>query len=290
MIEVDLHLHTTFSDGTMSPTELVRLCGRRGLRVIAITDHDSTEGIAEALKAAEELAELTVIPGIELSTDVSGSEIHLLGYFVQYRDPGFQQALGELREGRDQRARKMVEKLRELGVEVSWERVEELSGGGAIGRPHIAQALVEKGYVQYPRDAFKEYLGRNGPAYVERTKLTPVTAVEMLVRNGALPVMAHPSYYVPGADEDQTANLRETLSELKKAGLAGLEVHYGDYSPEQVALFGALAEDVGLIPCGGSDYHASGNPDEPEPGSVGPPMSTIDELRAAQQRRTTAVG
>ena len=288
MIEVDLHLHTSFSDGTLSPAELVRLCHGRGLKVIAITDHDSTEGIPGVLAAAEELAGLTVIPGIELSTDVPAGEIHLLGYFVQYQDPEFQRTLRELRDGRDHRARKMVEKLHELGVEVSWERVQALSGGGAIGRPHIAQAMVEKGYVRYPRDAFTEYLGRNGPAYVERARLTPTAAVEMLVQNGALPVMAHPSYFAGDPDTDQAAILRETLKELKQAGLVGVEVHYGDYSPEQVDLFAAMAGDVGLVACGGSDYHASGNPDEPEPGSVGPPMSTVDALRSLKRHHATA--
>lgn len=283
MSEVDLHLHTTFSDGTLSPTELVQLCASRGLKVIAVTDHDSTEGISQALAAAREHTGLTVIPGIELSTDVPGSEIHLLGYFVQYQDAQFQSTLSELRRGRDQRARSIVEKLDALGVGVSWERVEELSGDGAIGRPHIAQAMVEKGYVKYPRDAFDEYLGRNGPAYVERTKLTPAMAVEMLAQNGALPVMAHPSYYTSEAGADQSAVLKEVLLELKQVGLVGVEVYYKDYSAEQVTRYAAIAEELELVPCGGSDYHAAGNPGEPEPGSVGPPMSTVDLLRSAHQ-------
>ena len=286
MSEVDLHLHTTFSDGTLSPTELVRLCASRGLKVIAVTDHDSTEGIQEALATAEEHPGVTIIPGIELSTDVPGSEIHLLGYYVQYQDPQFQDTLLELREGRDQRARKIVEKLEALGVGVSWERVEELSGGGAIGRPHIAQAMVERGYVKYPRDAFDEYLGRNGPAYVGRTRLTPAMAVEMLAKNGALPVMAHPSFYTTDDDKDQTEVLKERLLELKQVGLVGVEVHYKDYSAEQVSQYAAIAEELELIPCGGSDYHAAGNPGEPEPGSVGPPMSTVELLRSTHQRQS----
>lgn len=285
MAEVDLHLHTTFSDGTLSPTELVRLCARRGLRTIAITDHDSTEGISEALEVAEPPSGLTVIPGIELSTDVPGSEIHLLGYFVRYQEPGFQRSLKELRAGRQDRAESMVRKLNTLGIDISWDRVQEISGGAALGRPHIAQVMVEAGYVQYPRDAFDQYIGRNGPAYVERVKLTPVDAVEMLVRNGALPVMAHPTYFMERSDADSVAKLTRTLPELKDAGLVGMEVYYKDYSPEEVESLARVAEEMGLVPCGGSDYHASGNPGEPEPGSVGPPTATVDALYALHDKR-----
>ena len=290
MAEVDLHLHTTFSDGTLSPTELVGLCARSGLRTIAITDHDSTEGIPEALAAAESLSGLAIIAGIELSTDVPDGEIHLLGYFVRYQELGFQSSLQELRDGRQERAQNMVRKLNAMGVNISWERVQEISGGAAFGRPHIAQALVEAGYVKYPRDAFDKYIGRNGPAYVERVKLTPVGAVEMLVHNGALPVMAHPTHFMAGSDEDATARLKRTLPELKEAGLVGMEVYYGDYSPEEVESLAGIAEETGLVPCGGSDYHASGNPGEPEPGSVGPPVATVSALYALRDGRPTGGG
>ena len=286
MAEVDLHLHTTFSDGTLSPTQLVRLCAQRGLNVIAITDHDSTEGISESIEAARETPGLSLIPGIELSTDIPGAEIHLLGYFVDHENPEFQRTLQQLRDGREDRARRMVEKLRALGVEISWDRVQELSGGGAIGRPHLAQAMVEKGYVKYPRDAFDEYLGRNGPAYVERAKLTPVEAVRLLGEHGALPVMAHPTYAAKSQGMEGIEELRDTLSELKEAGLVGMEVHYGDYTAEQVESLARMAEELDLIPCGGSDYHASGNPGEPEPGSAGPPMETVTALEALRGQRT----
>ena len=274
MAQVDLHLHTNYSDGTLSPSELVGLCAQRGLRVIALTDHDSTEGVREAMEAAWAFPALELIPGIELSTDVPGSEIHVLGYFVDREDASFQRALARLREGREDRARGIVEKLSSVGVEVSWERVKELSGGGAIGRPHIAQALVEAGYVEYPREAFDKYLGRNGPAYVGRVKLTPNEAVEMLVANGALPVLAHPTFFTEDAEK-----LKATLVDLKRSGLVGMEVHYGGYTSEQVDELAGVAAELGIVPCGGSDYHASGNPGEPEPGTAGPPMDTVDALR-----------
>ena len=282
MVQADLHLHTTFSDGNLTPAQLVDLCAASGIRLAAITDHDSTEGVEEALSAARQHPGLKVIVGVELSTDVPGSEIHLLGYFVDHEQTEFQDTLREFRDGREGRARRMVERLAELGVPVSWERVEELSGGGAIGRPHIAQAMVEEGYVKYPKDAFDRYLGRNGPAYVERARLTPVEAVRMLVSNGAVPVMAHPTFSVPRLDDDGIAELNRVLVELRTEGLAGMEVYYGRYEPDEVALLKSMSDELGLIPCGGSDYHASGNPGEARPGDVGPPGSSVEALRAAK--------
>ena len=285
MVEVDLHLHTTLSDGTLTPTQVVDLCAERGLRVISISDHDSTEGMAEALETADRHPELRIIPGIELSTDIPGSEVHVLGYFVDCDDPSFQQILKGFREGRTDRGRRMVQKLNDLGLNISWKRVEELSGGGAVGRPHVAQALVEAGYIEYPREAFDRYIGREGPAYVGRPRLTPVEAVKLLADNGALPVMAHPTYHKSEPGVTQTEALRDTLGELKEAGLVGMEVHYGDYAEEEVARLLKLADELELVPCGGSDYHASGNPGEPEPGSVGPPMASVEALESIRRQR-----
>ena len=281
MVQADLHLHTSFSDGNLTPTQIVDLCAAHGIRHAAITDHDSTEGVGEALTAARRHRDLEIIVGVELSTDVPSSEIHVLGYFVDHEDVGLQGTLSEFRDGREGRARRMVERLAELDVPVSWERVEELSGGGAIGRPHIAQAMVEAGYVEYPKDAFDAYLGRNGPAYVERARLTPADAVRLLVSNGAVPVMAHPTFSVHRMDDDGIAELHRILVDLRGEGLAGMEVYYGLYEPDVVALLKSMADELGLIPCGGSDYHASGNPGEARPGDVGPPASSVEALRAA---------
>ena len=285
-VEVDLHLHTTYSDGRLTPAQLVDLCARRGLKVIAITDHDSTEGLEEALEEAQRWPGLTVVPGVELSTDVPQGEVHILGYFVDRDDRAFQEALASMRRRRVERARLMVEKLAELGVRVQWERVLELAAGGAVGRPHIAQAMVEAGYVRYPKEAFDRYLARHGPAYVERAKLSPCEAVAMLGRNGALAVMAHPTYSPAKSARDPVKALEATLTELKGAGLVGMEVYYGDYTPQQVAELRELADRLGLVPCGGSDYHASGNPGEPEPGQVGPPMESFQALKALKERRS----
>ena len=287
MIEVDLHLHTTASDGTLTPTQLVHLCAARGLRVICISDHDTTNGLPEALQAAAAYPELAIIPGIELSTDIPGSEIHILGYFVDHYDEHLQSILNDFRDGRRSRGRQMVENLNAMGVAISWERVQEIAGDASIGRPHIAQALVEGGYVQYPKDAFDKYIGRNGPAYADRVKLTPADAVRMLLDRGALPVMAHPTYSASKSDRGAVDSLPGILADLTAAGLVGMEVYYGDYTPEQVEWLRGLADDFGLIPCGGSDYHASGNPGEPQPGSVGPPMSSVDALKALRAAAAT---
>ena len=287
MIEVDLHLHTTASDGTLTPTQLVHLCAERGLRVICISDHDTTNGLPEALQAAAAYPDLAIIPGIELSTDIPGSEIHILGYFVDHYDEHLQSILNDFRDGRRSRGRQMVENLNAMGVAISWERVQEIAGDASIGRPHIAQALVEGGYVQYPKDAFDKYIGRNGPAYADRVKLTPADAVRMLLDRGALPVMAHPTYSASKSDRGAVDSLPGILADLTAAGLVGMEVYYGDYTPEQVEWLRGLADDFGLIPCGGSDYHASGNPGEPQPGSVGPPMSSVDALNALRTAAAT---
>ena len=280
MHQVDLHLHTNHSDGTLSPTELVDLCARSGLKVIAISDHDSTEGVAEAQEAAGRHG-IEIIPAIELSTDVPDNEIHMLGYFVDLEDAGFQELLRSFRAGREDRGREMVERLCKLGLEVTWEEVERIADGAAVGRPHIAQAMIERGYVSEWQEAFERYIGRTGPAYVERTRLEPEEAVRVLLDNGALPVMAHPLYY----EREDNQVLRGIVSELKDAGMVGLEVHYGEFSETEIRMLVKIADELGLVPCGGSDYHASSKPGEIKPGEAGPPMSAVESLRALRGLR-----
>jgi len=287
MIEIDLHLHTTFSDGRLTPTKLVRMCNERGLKIMAVTDHDSTEGLDEALEAASEFTDMTIVPGIELSTDIPGAEIHLLGLFINRNDKVLQRQLSTMRKGRQGRARAMVKNLEKFGVFVSWEHVEKLAGEASIGRPHIAQAMVEAGYVKFPKEAFDRYLGRSGPAYAERVKLSPEEAVKLLLANGAVPVIAHPTYSAAKSSRGEVEGLRDILTSLKAAGLVGMEVYYGDYTAQQIKWLGDLADEFNLIPCGGSDYHASGNPGEPEPGSVGPPRSTYERLQEARTHLTS---
>jgi len=165
----DLHLHTTASDGRLTPTELVQRAAKAGLKVIAITDHDTVDGIPEALAAAKAFPSLTVIPGVELSTDVTGGEVHVLGYFIDYHSQLLREKLALMRDSRETRARKMVEKLGKMGMPLRWERVLELAGEGSIGRPHIAQAMLEAGYIASMKEAFLLYISRTGPAYVVST-------------------------------------------------------------------------------------------------------------------------
>ena len=278
---VALPLHTTASAGRLSPTELIHLLASQGLKQVAISDHDTTEGLAEAFAAAEEFPDMRIIPAIELSTDIPGDEVHMLGYFLRHEDEELQKILREFRMGRLERGRMMVEKLATLGINIEWERVQEIAGEGSVGRPHIALAMVEKGYCKEPKDAFPEYLGRNGAAYVERSKMTPPEAVDMLIRFGAVPVLAHPAYL---------NDMETTIAELAEAGIVGLEVHYAQFSPETVQQLAGLADRYGLIPCGGSDYHGLGNEGEPLPGTLGPPPETVGLLEEAASKIAAAAG
>ena len=276
MAVVDLHLHTTASDGRLTPKELINLVARKGLRVVAVTDHDSTEGLDEALEAAKAFPQLTVIPGIELSTDIPGDEIHVLAYFVRHKDEELLATLRKFRQGRLERGKGMVEKLREMGLDIEWQRVQEIAGDGAVGRPHVALALMEKGYVSQTNEAFEKYIGRNGPAYVEREKLTPVEAVETITSWGGVAVLAHPA---------QLLDLDDNLEELKAAGLVGMEVYYAQYSEERIQELADTAARHGLLPCGGSDYHALDNPGERLPGTMGPPLEVVERLKKLAAKR-----
>ena len=162
-----------------------------------------------------------MIPGIELSTDLSNRELHLLGYFVDHDDQSFQRLLRGFREGREERGHRMVQKLNALGVAITWERVRELSGGGAVGRPHLARAMVEAGYVRYPKEAFDKYIGRNGVAYVRRARMTPAEAVRLLADSGSLPVMAHPTFSMDGTGLEAEARLRANAAGPEGRGPGG---------------------------------------------------------------------
>jgi predicted metal-dependent phosphoesterase TrpH len=241
----DLHIHTTASDGKYPPGEIVALAARAGVRVMAICDHDTMNGLAEARPAAQKIPGLILIPGVEMSTDVPAGEVHILGYFVDDRAASCWPAgtelagvLAQMRDSRVERAQRMVQKLSHYGVRLDWPRVQEIAGGGTVGRPHVAQAMLEKGYINSIKDAFVRYIGRGCPAYVEWEKLTPALAVALIVRSRGLPVLAHPL----------TASDPESLvAELIPAGLAGLEAFYN------WAL--GLARRYGLLATGGSDYH-----------------------------------
>ncbi|MBF6601042.1 MAG: PHP domain-containing protein [Dehalococcoidia bacterium] len=271
----DFHTHSTASDGVLSPAALVDLAASQGVRYHALTDHDSTEGIAEARAAATKHAGYTLIPGVEMGTDIEGAEVHMLGLYLSPDDPDLQEMLMRLRAGRIDRGYGIVEKLRGMGIMIEWERVKQLAGDASVGRPHIAQALVEGGYVAKVADAFDRWIGRNGPAYVERDKMTPAESVACIVARGGLACLAHP------ADLDR---LDALLDELAAAGMAAMEVFYKDYPPETVERLRQAAERHGLLPLGGSDYHGIFGNNEPLPGNISLPDDAIERFleRAAK--------
>jgi len=278
-INIDLHLHTNKSDGTLSPSEIVELSFSKGLKIIAITDHDTTNGINEAYDVIANYSEMTLIPGIELSVDIPGGEIHLLGYFIDIHDESFQQKIEEFRLSRVNRAKVIVEKLNHLGLSISWNEVTEVAQDAAIGRPHIAQVLVNKNYIKYPKEAFDRYIGRLGPAYADRPKLSAEEAIKILLDNGAVPVLAHPFFMFTKKNTSNTSQIKTIIKQLQSYGLMGIETYYGKHGPNEVSYLKNLCKELNLIPTGGSDFHNSGNPNEPKPGDAGPPMSTYTKLK-----------
>ena len=273
----DFHTHSTCSDGLLTPAALVDLAAGRGVRVMALTDHDTLDGLAEAEAAAARWPGFMLVPGVELSCDLPGSEVHVLGYFVDRDRPELAERLQRFREGRIDRARRILGALERLGAPIAWARVREIAGEASIGRPHIAQALLEAGHTRTFGEAFERFIGRDGPAYAEREKLSPAEAVALIRDAGGLAVFAHPSF---------TKDHERVAAELAAAGAFGMEVHYKHYGPALVASLAALAERLGLFALGGSDYHGIDREDERLPGDIPLP----DEAADAFLERARALG
>ncbi len=276
MSRVDLHIHSTVSDGVLSPEEIVRKSAEAKLTVIALTDHDTVDGIAPALEAAKAFPWLKLIPGVEISTYVPKGEVHVLGYFIDYTNHELQAALKRMRNSRQERAKLMITKLSNLGLPIEWERVQEIAGSGSIGRPHIAQAMLEKGYIASIKEAFTKYIGWGGPAYIERDKMTPVEAVELILRANGLPVLAHPL----------TINdLEAMIIGLKATGLVGIEVYYKNYTEDERNRLVSLANRYSLIATGGSDYHGIDDSTETMIGGADVPIESVEQLIALAEQR-----
>jgi len=241
---VDLHCHTTASDGTFAPRELVAEAHQRGLRAIAVTDHDSVAGIDEAAAEGAALG-IQIVPGLELSTDVDNGEVHILGYFVDLRDHELLELLESQRASREERVRKMLGRLSDLGAQLSMDEVRRFSDDGALGRPHVAQALMRAGLVGSWDEAFSRYIGRHAPAYVRRSKLSPHDAVRAILAAGGAAVLAHPGL----------SRYDDMIPSLVEAGLAGIEAVYPEHSEEQRARYKGVAGQYGLIVTAGSDCH-----------------------------------
>ena len=245
---IDLHTHSLRSDGALSPVDLVKRGASRGLKVQALSDHDTLAGVAEALATGRELG-VRIIPATELNTESEWGDAHILGYFIDPADAALEDRLRWLRENRGKRIELMVQKLNELGHAIDFGRVLEIAEGGALGRPHLAQALVEKGHVRSYDDAFDTLIAKDSPAYVSRVGLTPTEAVALVRKHRGVASLAHPGTVV---------GLEALLPKLVAEGLAGIEAYYGEHSPSATARYLGLAREHGLVPTGGSDFHGRG--------------------------------
>lgn len=254
LMSVDLHIHSTYSDGTNSPTDLVLMAKRKLLTTISITDHDTAEGISEALQAAANTG-VEVIPGIELSVVHEGQHLHLLGYFIDPHDHELSATLNTIQNARLERNDGILAKLRNLGVDITLSEVRAKSKIGQTGRPHIAQVLVDKGVVRTIDEAFSEYLKKGRPAHVERQVLQCRTAIALILGSGGIPVLAH-----PGSIDPTLGKLPALLKSLVEAGLHGIEVYYPIHSRKICKNLKKMAAEFNLVVTGGSDYHGDIRP------------------------------
>jgi predicted metal-dependent phosphoesterase TrpH len=246
---IDLHAHTTASDGDRTPTQLVQRAADMGLAAIAVTDHDTTDGVAEALEAGKRLG-IEVVPGIELSAEFEKGQCHILGYFLDPNDPALLARLRNVLENRDRRNGKIVGKLQELGFDITLEEVSAVAGGDVVARPHFARVLVDRGYVRSMQEAFDVYLAKGAKAYVDRDRLTQQESIDLLHGAGGLAILAHPNNL--NRDAAQT---EAEIARMQSLGLDGIEARYNRHTLEDNARYLALAERHGLLTTGGSDFH-----------------------------------
>jgi 3',5'-nucleoside bisphosphate phosphatase len=255
MSRLDLHLHTTHSDGSCTPTEVVGLAHQAGVTAMAITDHDITTGLVEASAAGEALG-IEVIPGVEISSILGNSELHILGYFLDWQDTRLNERLKTLRDSRHRRNPKIVERLQSLGIDLTYDEVRALAGSDSVGRPHIARALMDKGVVTSAKEAFDRFLADGKPAYVPRDLPSPAEAIHWIKAARGLAVLAHPTW-VRCTDQ----SLIELVRQLKADGLDGVEVYYSTHAARQTREYLSLAQQLGLLVTGGSDFHGLTKPD-----------------------------
>jgi len=249
---IDLHVHTNASDGTLSPAEMVQYACARGLSAVAITDHDTVEGVAEALAAGGK-AGIEVVPGIEISAEHQQSTLHILGYYIRHDDQLLQERIAVLQKARNERNPRIIEKLRNLGVAITLQQVEQEAETGQVGRPHFAKVMVQQGYVRTEREAFERYLKKGARAYVDKYRFAPDAAIGCIRDAGGVAVLAHPSII----GRQGSAVLQGLVAELSGCGLQGIEVYYPEHSSRQQELYKSLAQQYNLIETGGSDFHGA---------------------------------
>ena len=274
-MSIDLHVHTKASDGLYSPADIVKMAVSAGVSVLGIADHDTVNGIDAALAAASEKG-LELIPGVEINSYNGDAEYHILGYFIDHKSSELRGVLEELRAARIQRMHRIVSKLGMIGITVEPPEILALAESGTVGRPHIARALVRKGYASSIREAFDRYIGEGKPAYAPRSKLTPVEAIKIITRAGGLAALAHPGLW--RADE--------LIPQLAAWGVVGIEVYSPDHTAKQVARYHDIARSLGLIALGGSDFHGWGDPAGNKIGMAATPPEEFARLRdmARKQR------
>ncbi len=247
---IDLHIHTTESDGTLTPSQVVRYAKEKGLKAVAITDHDTIHGNEEAIKEGVNEG-VEVIPGVDLGGRCSLGTMHMLGYFITTEDPILNEKLTLLQDSRADRNPRIIEKLNKLGLSLTYDEVVQVSGGGQVGRPHMAQVLMKKGYTKSIKEAFDKYLGKGAPAYLDKFRLSAVEAITMITDAGGIPVLAHPfTLYCKSSDE-----LDALVKKLVNQGLQGLEVYYSEHDERKTSSYKLLAKRYNLAITGGSDFH-----------------------------------
>ena len=284
---IDLHTHSTFSDGSLTPEALADAACYAGLSGIALTDHDTTGGVPRFMVACAEKG-IVGVPGVEISVDVPSGTLHMLGYFLDTHSPVLQEALGHIRDGRAERNVAIVAALVELGMPLTFKEAADHAKEDVVGRPHIARAMVERGYVKSTSAAFDRYLGRGKPAYVDRFRLSAPDSLRVIREAGGLPVLSHPF-----TTELGRGGLRRLVGELAEDGLEGIEVFYSEHGPEQVAQYKALAEEFDLALTGGSDFHGDLNPAIRLGrgfGGLNVPDEVLDELQRRKDALDRAMG
>ncbi len=281
---IDLHTHSTASDGALSPAEIARAAQEAGLAAVALTDHDTTEGLAEFLAAARPDGP-ELVPGVELSVErPDGGSLHLVGLWVDPGEPRLQAGLARVQAARRERNPKMVARLRRLGLEITLEEVVAAAGGGQVGRPHFAQVLVDKGMVGGPGEAFGRYLKKGAPAYVEKERLSAREAIGLIRGAGGVSILAH-----PGLLELHPAVLEQLVRQLKEQGLMGLEAYYSEHQPALERQLLGLAARLGLAVSGGSDFHGPSKPGirlGAGQGTLRVPATLLAGLKQARDART----
>ena len=256
MNTIDLHIHSTHSDGSYTPRELVKRAKKKGLHAISIADHDTITQIKESLEAGEKYR-LEVIAGVEVSADFTGGTMHILGYFVDPDDDGLFDMVSQFRAGRDERNPKIIEKLNALGADIAYEDVLREAGGLSVGRPHIARVLVKKGFVKSMEEAFRKYLAKGAPAYVNRVRFSSAKIISVIKQAGGLAFLAHPKQLRIG----EIQQLQTLVEELIAEGLDGIEVYSSCHSKEETEAYKHIAHTYNLLISGGSDYHGASKPE-----------------------------